>query len=84
VQYIPHKKLGLATAQVTTPSGQSNRGGRQLHGSDAAKGYWTSSQSNFIINMDQTPVYFSMMPSSTLDLVGCKTVHVRKSTTGTK
>ncbi len=39
---------------------------------------------NFIINMDQTPVYFSMTPATTLEIVGRKTVHVRKSTTDTK
>lgn len=38
----------------------------------------------FIINMDQTPVYFSMEPSKTLELIGRKTVHVRKSTNDTK
>ena len=38
----------------------------------------------FIINMDQTPVYFSMAPSKTLDLIGRKTIHVRKSTNDTK
>lgn len=38
----------------------------------------------FIINMDQTPVYFSMNEKSTLDLVGNKTIHVRKSTSDTK
>ncbi len=39
---------------------------------------------DFIINMDQTPVYFSMMPSTTLEVVGRKTIHVRKSTSDTK
>ena len=39
---------------------------------------------HFIINMDQTPVYFSMEPSKTLELIGRKTVHVRKSTNDTK
>jgi hypothetical protein len=29
----------------------------------------------FVINMDQTPVYFSMMPKKTLELVGAKTIH---------
>lgn len=39
---------------------------------------------DFIINMDQTPVYFSMTPSTTLEIVGRKTIHVRKSTSDTK
>jgi len=38
----------------------------------------------FIINMDQTPVYFSMNAKTTLDIVGRKTIHVRKSTNDTK
>ena len=38
----------------------------------------------YIINIDQTPVYFSMEPSKTLELIGRKTVHVRKSTNDTK
>ena len=38
----------------------------------------------FIINMDQTPVYFSMNAKRTLDVVGVKTVHIRTSTNDTK
>ena len=37
-----------------------------------------------IINMDQTPVYFSMDATKTLELIGCSTVPVQKSTTNTK
>jgi hypothetical protein len=37
-----------------------------------------------IINMDQTPVYFSMNAKRTLELVGTKTIHVRTSTHDTK
>jgi len=38
----------------------------------------------FIMNMDQTPVYFSMGPKKTLAKKGEKTVHVRTSTSDTK
>jgi hypothetical protein len=38
----------------------------------------------FVINMDQTPVYFSMMPKKTLELVGAKMVHVWSLTNDTK
>jgi hypothetical protein len=38
----------------------------------------------FIINMDQTPVYFSMNAKRTLDVVGVKTVHICTSTNDTK
>ena len=38
----------------------------------------------FILNMDQTPVYFSMNPSTTLAEIGTKTVHIRSSTNDTK
>ena len=38
----------------------------------------------FILNMDQTPVYFSMNPKKTLDVIGVKTVHIRSSTNDTK
>jgi hypothetical protein len=39
---------------------------------------------HFILNMDQTPVYFSMNAKRTLEVVGVKTVHVRTSTHDTK
>ena len=39
---------------------------------------------DYILNMDQTPVPFSYDPKSTLELVGRRTVHVRKSTNDTK
>ena len=39
---------------------------------------------DFIINMDQTPVPFTYNSKHTLELVGCQTVHVRKSTSDTK
>jgi len=38
----------------------------------------------FILNMDQTPVYFSMCPKKTLEIVGTSTVHIRSSTSDTK
>jgi hypothetical protein len=38
----------------------------------------------FIINMDQTPVYFGMNAKRTLELVGTKTIHIRTSTYNTK
>ena len=38
----------------------------------------------FIMNMDQTPVYFSMAPKKTLAKKGEKTVHIRTSTSDTK
>ncbi len=38
----------------------------------------------FILNMDQTPVYFSMSKKRTLEIAGAKTVHVRTSTNDTK
>ena len=38
----------------------------------------------FIVNMDQTPVPFTFNPSRTLELIGRRTVHVRKSTNDTK
>ena len=38
----------------------------------------------FILNMDQTPVYFSMCPKKTLEIVGVSTVHIRSSTSDTK
>lgn len=39
---------------------------------------------DYIINMDQTPVWFSFNAKRTLDLIGKKTIHVRKSTNDTK
>jgi transposase len=38
----------------------------------------------FILNMDQTPVYFSMSSKKTLELIGKKTIHIRTSTNDTK
>jgi hypothetical protein len=38
----------------------------------------------FILNMDQTPVYFSMNAKRTLELIGKKTIHIRTSTNDTK
>jgi len=38
----------------------------------------------YIINMDQTPVYFAMNAKRTIDVVGVKTVHMRTSTHDTK
>ncbi len=39
---------------------------------------------HFIINMVQTPVYFSMHPTRTLDVLGTKTVVIRTTTNDTK
>ena len=39
---------------------------------------------DFILNMDQTPLPFSYDAKSTLELIGRRTVHVRKSTNDTK
>ena len=38
----------------------------------------------FILNMDQTPVYFAMSAKRTLDLVGKKTIHIRTTADDTK
>jgi hypothetical protein len=38
----------------------------------------------FILNMDQTPVYFCMTWKKTLEVIGIKTVHIRMSTNDTK
>ena len=38
----------------------------------------------FILNMDQTPVYFSMNSRRTYELIGKKTIHIRTSTNDTK
>lgn len=39
---------------------------------------------DYIINMDQTPVPFTFNEKRTLELVGKRTVHIRKSTSDTK
>ena len=39
---------------------------------------------NFILNMDQTPVFFSMTPNTTLTERGSRTVNVRKSSGSTQ
>ena len=39
---------------------------------------------DFIINMDQTPIPFTYNSTKTLEVVGRRTVHVRKSTNDTK
>lgn len=39
---------------------------------------------DFIINMDQTPIPFTFNAKKTLELVGQRTVHIRKSTNDTK
>jgi len=39
---------------------------------------------HYILNMDQTPVYFCMKRKKTLEVVGVKTVHIRTSTSDTK
>ena len=38
----------------------------------------------FILNMDQTPVYFCMMRKKTFDVIGMKTIYIRTSTNDTK
>ena len=38
---------------------------------------------DYIINMDQTPIFFSMNPGTTLDQVGVRSVNVRTSTSST-
>ena len=38
----------------------------------------------FIMNMDQTPVYFSMNGKRTLNIAGARTIHIRTSTNDTK
>ncbi len=38
----------------------------------------------FIINMDQTPVYFLMNAKQTYEVIGRKTIHIRTSTNDTK
>jgi hypothetical protein len=38
----------------------------------------------YVLNMDQTPVYFLMSKKRTLDIVGKKTVYIRTSTNDTK
>ncbi len=38
----------------------------------------------FILNMDQTPVFFCMTRKKTLEVIGVKTVHIRTSTNDTK
>ena len=37
----------------------------------------------FIINMDQTPVYFTMNAKKTLEVIGKKTIHIRTLTSNT-
>ena len=38
---------------------------------------------DYIINMDQTPIFFSMVPRTTLNTTGARTVNVRTSTGST-
>ena len=38
----------------------------------------------FILNMDQTPVYFLVNSKRTFELIGKKTIHIRTSTNNTK
>ena len=38
----------------------------------------------YVINMDQTPVPFSYDPRKTIEVVGQRTIHTRKSTSDTK
>ena len=38
----------------------------------------------FVLNMNQTPVYFSMNSKHTYELIGKKTIHIRTSTNDTK
>ena len=41
-------------------------------------------EKRFILNMDQTPVFFSMTPTTTLTERGSRTVNVRKSSGSTQ
>ena len=43
----------------------------------------TNRDKRFILNMDQTPVFFTMVPRTTLNAVGERTVTVRSSTSST-
>ena len=38
---------------------------------------------NFIVNMDQTPVFFSMTPNSTLETLGARSINIRASSGST-
>jgi hypothetical protein len=38
----------------------------------------------FILNMDQTPVYFLMSTKHALEVIGKKTIHIRTLTNDTK
>jgi DDE superfamily endonuclease len=66
-QDLPPKKQDDAKAFVKGTIPSVNMPGRDKH---------------FIINMDQTPVFFSMTPKTTLDERGTRSVNVRASTTG--
>ncbi len=39
---------------------------------------------HFILNTDQTPVYFAMSAKQTLELIGKKTIHIRTMADDTK
>ena len=38
---------------------------------------------DYILNMDQTPIFFTMTPRTTLNTVGEKTINIRSSTNST-
>ena len=38
---------------------------------------------DFVLNMDQTPIFFSSIPKNTLETAGARTVNIRTSTTST-
>jgi len=44
---------------------------------------YTPRHERFIINMDQTPIFFSMQPSTTIAEVGQRTINVRTFTSST-
>ena len=39
---------------------------------------------DYIINMDQTPIYFSQQSNRTLEVLGARTVHIRRANNDTK
>ena len=44
----------------------------------------TTRHHDYSLNMDQTPVPFTYNVRKTMEIVGCRTVHIRKSTCDTK
>jgi hypothetical protein len=72
-----------------THQAQKSRAVMEQHGQDFISSIVPRLQEfgrdqRFIINMDQTPVFFSMTPKTTLQVRGSKTVSVRASSDSTK